>query len=89
MIREKVVLTNKLGLHARPASHLVKTASKFKDTVVEIARDGDVVNAKSILGVMMLAAGKGTELELRVEGPNEEDCLNALVELVHNKFYEE
>jgi len=83
------MLTNKLGLHARPASHLVKIAAKFKDTTVELVRGGEIVNGKSILGVMMLAAGPGTELEIRVDGPSEDDCLSELTELVRNKFYED
>jgi phosphocarrier protein len=89
MKTQTVVLRNKLGLHARPASHLVKIAAKYKDTTVELARGSEIVNAKSILGVMMLAAGNGSELELRVDGPSEDDCLRELVELVNNKFYEE
>jgi len=84
-----VVLRNKLGLHARPASHLVKIASKFKGTNVELVRGSEIINCKSILGVMMLAAGPGTELEVRVEGPDESKCLNEIIELVNNKFYEE
>ncbi|MDP8206358.1 MAG: HPr family phosphocarrier protein [Candidatus Electryonea clarkiae] len=84
-----VILLNKLGLHARPASHLVKIAAKYKDTTVEIAHRGEVVNAKSILGVMMLAAGQGTELELRVEGPQEEECIKDIVQLINDKFYED
>lgn len=85
----KVVLQNKLGLHARPASHLVKIAARFKDTTVEIVRGGEIVNGKSILGVMMLAAGPGSELEIRVDGPSEEDCLQEILKLVQNKFYED
>ncbi|HEB84915.1 MAG TPA: HPr family phosphocarrier protein [Bacteroidetes bacterium] len=89
MISETVVLKNKLGLHARPASHFVKIASKFKDTTVEIARGGEIINGKSILGVMMLAAGQGAELEIRVDGPQEKNCLEELIELINNRFYEE
>jgi len=89
MKTQKVTLRNKLGLHARPASHFVKIAARFKDTTVELARGSEIVNAKSILGVMMLAAGQGAELEIRVDGPAEERCLVELVELVNNKFYEE
>ena len=89
MKQAKVVLINKLGLHARPASHFVKIAARHKDTTVELVRGGEIVNGKSILGVMMLAAGPGTELEIRVDGPSEEDCLAELIELVQNKFYEE
>ncbi|MBD3165042.1 HPr family phosphocarrier protein [bacterium] len=89
MITETVVLKNKLGLHARPASRFVKIAAKFKDTTVELAREGEIVNGKSILGVMMLAAGFGTELELRVHGPAEDQCMAELKELILHKFYED
>lgn len=89
MKTQTVTLLNKLGLHARPASHFVKIAARFKDTTVEIARGSEIVNAKSILGVMMLAAGNGAQLEIRVDGSSEDECLAELVELVNNKFYEE
>ena len=89
MNNKTVVLRNKLGLHARPASHFVKIASKFKDTTVEIVRGAEIVNGKSILGVMMLAAGEGSELEIRIDGPQEEECMRELEELVNNKFFEE
>ena len=84
-----VTLKNKLGLHARPASHLVRVASKYKDTAIEIVHGAEVVNGKSILGVMMLAAGNGAELEFRVDGPQEEELLQELVRLVEEKFYED
>lgn len=89
MKQAKVVLRNRLGLHARPASHIVKIASRYKEASVEIAREGEAVNAKSILGVMMLAAGQGVELEVKVDGPGEEECLAELLELINNKFYED
>jgi len=89
MKSEKVILRNKLGLHARPASHFVKIAARFKDTTVELVRGSEIVNAKSILGVMMLAAGQGSELEIRVDGASEDQCLAELIELVEKKFYEE
>jgi phosphocarrier protein HPr len=84
-----ITLLNKLGLHARPASHLVKITSRFKNTSVELVRNNEIINAKSILGVMMLAAGFGTELEIRVDGPEEDECLKAVIDLVNSKFYEE
>lgn len=80
---------NKLGLHARPASQLVKIASKYKETTVEVAHGSEIINAKSILGVMMLAAGPGSNLEIRVDGPQEEECLAELVDLVNKKFFED
>lgn len=89
MISKKVILRNKLGFHARPASQFVRLAAKYKETEVEIVRGSDIVNGKSILGVMMLAAVQGTELEIRVDGPDEEKCVEELITLVDNKFYED
>ncbi len=89
MLNETVTLLNKLGLHARPASHLVKICSKYKDTSIEIVHNDEVVNGKSILGVMMLAAGQGARIEFKVEGPQEEDLMKDLVKLVEDKFYED
>ncbi len=89
MKSKSVILRNKLGLHLRPASRIVKIAAKYRDTAVELACDGESVNAKSILGIMALVAGHGSEVDLRCDGPSEEACLNELVELVNNKFFEE
>lgn len=89
MKSKTVILHNKLGLHLRPASRIVKIAGKYRDTNVELARGSEVVNAKSILGIMALVAGHGAEVELRCDGPDEDVCLTELVDLVNNKFYEE
>ena len=83
----KVKVTNKLGLHARPAAMLVKTAGKYKSEVT-IAKDDMEVNAKSIMGVMMLAAEKGSTLTIRAEGDDEAEVVDALVRLVEGKFDE-
>jgi phosphocarrier protein len=85
---ETVMIQNELGLHARPASYLVKTANAFQSDI-EIIKDGETVNGKSIMGIMMLAAAKGTKLVIRAEG---EDSLNAvkdIVAVINNKFGEE
>jgi phosphocarrier protein HPr len=74
-------------LHARAASKLVNCASQFESEVF-IARNGNRVNAKSIMGVMMLAASKGVELELEVDGNDELVCQEALVELINDRFGE-
>ncbi len=87
MISEQVTIINKLGLHARAASKLVNCASQFASDVT-ICRKGNRVNAKSIMGVMMLAASKGVELELEIDGDDEQACRNALVELINNRFGE-
>jgi phosphocarrier protein len=87
MVEKKLVVKNKLGLHARPAAMLVKTAAKFKSDV-HLAREGQVINGKSIMGVMMLAANLGSELTLSVNGADENEALAALVNLFESKFGE-
>lgn len=86
-VREFTVL-NKLGIHARPAAMFVKTASKFScDIFVE--KDGERVNGKSIMGLMMLAAGPGSKLTVIAEGADGVKALGAIEELVSRKFDEE
>lgn len=87
MISENITIINKLGLHARAASKLVNCASQFQSDVF-ISKKSNRVNAKSIMGVMMLAASKGVELELEIEGLDEQQCRDALVELINNRFGE-
>jgi len=87
MIIENITIVNKLGLHARAASKLVNCASQFESEVF-ITRKGNRVNAKSIMGVMMLAASKGSELELEVEGNDEQACRDAMVDLINDRFGE-
>ncbi|MDH3630745.1 MAG: HPr family phosphocarrier protein [Gammaproteobacteria bacterium] len=87
MIIENITIVNKLGLHARAASKLVNCASQFESDVF-ITRKGNRVNAKSIMGVMMLAASKGAELELEVEGNDEQQCRDVIVELINDRFGE-
>jgi phosphocarrier protein HPr len=87
MIRKKVTITNKLGLHARAAAKLVSLASTF-GSQIEVERDGRTVNGKSIMGVMMLAASKGTQIELIVSGNDEERALAGLEQLIEDKFGE-
>ena len=88
MIKQKITIVNKLGLHARAASKLVNCASQYESDV-SIGRNGNQVNAKSIMGVMMLAASKGVELDLEVDGGDEEACSQALTELISNRFGED
>lgn len=85
MVSKTVTVRNESGLHARPASVLVKTATKFQSEFT-IKMYGYSVNGKSILGVMTLAAEFGAEMELVLEGPDEEEALNELVVLFENKF---
>jgi len=87
MISENITIINKLGLHARAASKLVSKASGFQSDVF-IDKQGNRVNAKSIMGVMMLAAGKGTKVILEVNGSDEKDCMEAMIHLINNRFGE-
>ena len=81
----QLLIRNQLGLHARACALFVKTSSKFKAEIT-VARDDLVVNGKSILGVMMLAAEEGATIVVRAEGPDEGDAVAALRELVDGKF---
>lgn len=87
MISRNLIIINKLGLHARAASKLVSKAGQFESDII-IDKQGNRVNAKSIMGVMMLAASKGTEVVLEVDGADEESCMEALVVLINNRFDE-
>ncbi|MDA8110543.1 MAG: HPr family phosphocarrier protein [Betaproteobacteria bacterium] len=87
MPRAEVVIVNKLGLHARASAKLTQTASSFASEIW-IARNERRVNAKSIMGVMMLAAGPGTSVVVEAEGPDAEAALAALAALIADKFGE-
>ena len=87
MIQKNVLIINKLGLHARAAAKLVSTASAFSSQL-KIGQDGCMVDCKSIMSVMMLAASRGTEIQIRCEGDDEEQALSALVELINDYFGE-
>ncbi len=87
MVSQQITIINKLGLHARAASKLVNQASQF-ECEITIDRDGNRVNAKSIMGVMMLAASKGTDILLEAEGSDENACLEAIVTLINSRFDE-
>ena len=87
MLERQITISNKLGLHARASAKLVQTLHGFQSSVFLVHR-GKEVNAKSIMGVMMLAAGLGSVLTLRADGADEESALQALVELFERKFDE-
>lgn len=87
LLRKTVTIVNKLGLHTRAAAKLVHLASRFS-SVSKLTKDTKTVNCKSIMGVMMLAASKGTQLELSVEGEDEKEAMNAIVELIAERFGE-
>lgn len=81
-------IRNRLGLHARAAALVVKTANRFSSEIT-IEKDGVEVNAKSIMGILMLAASKGTRITLRAEGKDEVEAIQAVGKLFENKFGEE
>ncbi|WP_063573065.1 MULTISPECIES: HPr family phosphocarrier protein [Luteibacter] len=87
MLERDIVVSNRLGLHARASAKLVQLVSSFKSTVWIISK-GREVNAQSIMGVMMLAAGMGTALGVRADGEDEEAALAAVVDLFDRKFDE-
>ena len=88
MVERRLVIQNKFGLHARPASEFVKIASRF-DADITITKDGVEVNGKSIMGVLMLAAEKGDEIILKALGKDAESMIEALTELLEGKFGED
>ena len=87
MIKSNISISNKLGLHARASAKLTKLASSFASEVF-LSRNGRRVNAKSIMGVMMLAAGMGTEIEVEVDGADEQAAMDGLRALITAKFGE-
>jgi phosphocarrier protein len=85
---KEITIVNRLGMHARPAAMFVRIASRFRcDIWVE--KDGDEINGKSIMGLMMLAAGQGSKLRLRCEGADAQEALRELEQLVAGRFNEE
>ena len=87
MVERTVTIANKNGLHARPAAEIVKAAAKFKADIL-LVRDDLEVNGKSIMGVMMLAAEYGSQLLLRADGPDAEEAIGAIAQLIESKFGE-
>lgn len=84
----EVIVKNKLGIHARPASMFVRLANQY-NCAVFVEKDGERVNGKSIMGLMMLAAGPGSKISIHAEGTDASEALDALVSLVERKFDEE
>ena len=80
-------IVNALGLHARAATKLVQLASKFPCDV-EVSRDGQVANGKSVMGVLLLCGSRGTVVEVRAKGDRADECVKAIGELIANKFGE-
>jgi phosphocarrier protein len=87
MLKKKITIKNKLGIHARAAVKFVNVANRFRSSV-KIEKDGNEIDGKSILGILTLAAVQGTEIVLKVSGKDEDRALSALLELINNKFLE-
>jgi phosphocarrier protein len=87
MISQEVEIINKLGLHARASTRLTQVAGRYASEIM-IERSGRRVNAKSIMGVMMLAASKGSKVTLEASGPDEAEAIDALVALINDRFGE-
>ena len=88
MLQQEFIIVNKLGLHARASALFVKTASRFTSEI-KLTREGVEVNGKSIMGIMMLAASKGTKVQLTVDGSDEAEAMQAMGDLIVNGFGEE
>ncbi len=88
MVEKETVLVNKLGMHARAATKLVQLAQKFKSKIVVIV-NGMEADAKSILGLLILAAPVGTKIKIRAEGEDEREAVEAIVKLIEDRFGEE
>ena len=87
-VSRTVEIVNERGLHARASAKFVKTAAQF-EAEVKVSRDGQTVDAQSIMGLMMLAAGIGSTVEILAEGPDAEAAVDALTQLVSDRFHEE
>lgn len=88
MIERETEIVNRLGLHARAAAKLVHMAGNFQSRVT-VTKDGEEVDAKSILGILLLAAGQGSRVTVRCDGHDEEDAMQAVTRLIANRFDEE
>lgn len=84
----EVTVQNKMGIHARPAAMIVRASNKYSNVEVWVEKDGEVVNGKSIMGLMMLAAGQGSKLTFKAEGEGSEELLDELQALFDQKFEE-
>ena len=88
MVKKKIAIINKLGLHARAAVKFMNLANRFVSSV-RIEKDGNEIDGKSILGILTLAAVQGSVITLKISGPDEDQALRALEKLIENKFQEE
>lgn len=88
MAKKELTILNKLGIHARPAAQFVKIANRFEADIF-VEKDGEEVDGKSIMGLMMLAAGHGSVISVSADGPDEDAALEAILDLVTRKFEED
>lgn len=87
MIRKDTKVQNRAGLHARPAALIVQAAGQYESSIF-IEKDSEKINAKSIMGLLTMGAAYGSELVITADGPDEEDAVNALIDLFENRFEE-
>jgi phosphocarrier protein HPr len=85
---KEITIVNRLGLHARPAAMFVRVVSRFR-CEIWVAKEGEEINGKSIMGLMMLAAGQGSKLRVRAEGPDAAEAVREIEELIQSRFNEE
>src|SRR6266513_6248227 len=84
-LEKEITIVNRLGLHARPAAMFVRVASKHR-CEIWVAKEGEEINGKSIMGLMMLAAGQGSKLRVRAEGPDAVQAIHEIEELIQSRF---
>ena len=87
-VEKENTVINRLGLHARPAAMFVRIASRYRSEIW-VEKEGEQINGKSIMGLMMLAAGQGSKLLIRCEGPDAEKAMQEIEELINNRFNED
>lgn len=87
-VEKEITIVNRLGLHARPSAMFVRVASRFR-CEIWVAKEGEEINGKSIMGLMMLAAGQGSKLQVRAEGPDAAEAIREIEALVESRFNEE
>jgi phosphocarrier protein HPr len=87
-VEKEITIVNRLGLHARPAAMFVRVASRHRCEIL-VAKEGEEINGKSIMGLMMLAAGQGSKLRVRAEGPDAAQAIQEIEELIKSRFNEE
>jgi phosphocarrier protein len=87
-IEKEITIINRLGLHARPAAHFVRIATRYRSEIW-VEKEGEKINGKSIMGLMMLAAGQGSKLMIRCEGPDADRAMEEIEDLINRRFDED